>query len=306
MKIRDIIAVKPGCTLIAPFAGDGAKLLQLAQSIGVDSAMIFASDPDRMAFESLRRVFPPTNLPSGPASIDNLAVFSESASIVCLNPRSSCEVVAIQHATPWLTTGGILAMVCHSSSVEFFWSGVRQHLHQYFDDLSAMPLQDGSVVVFGVKRRHPQPSGQSPHHGANLIAPTRAYPAPLPYRKCSIARTAPTDDEIAESLSASPLTITAAKRLRRLPRPPLPIGPGHAALVLASGKLDGIVRHPGEQPHVVRGVTVKVPSVTSTIQVDNAGRSETITTTTERIELLIRTVDAEGNFRDFQPNGAKL
>jgi hypothetical protein len=102
-------------------------------------------------------------------------------------------------------------------------------------------------------------------------------------------------------LAASPLRA----RLRPppddpLPAPPLPLGAGHVALLLASGHLNGVVHPDGEPPHVVRGTSRKRAFVSDVAEAENPdGSTTTRTTISERIELVIRTVDHTGRIRTF-------
>jgi hypothetical protein len=91
-----------------------------------------------------------------------------------------------------------------------------------------------------------------------------------------------------------------------LPSPPLPLGIGHVALLLASGHLDGVVQPEGQQPHIVRGTSKKqsfISNVTETVNEDSS--TTTKTTISERIELVIRTVDHSGRIRTFTETDAK-
>lgn len=102
-------------------------------------------------------------------------------------------------------------------------------------------------------------------------------------------------------LTASPLRA----RLRPppddpLPSPPLPLGTGHVALLLASGHLNGVVQPDGQPPHVVRGTSRKRAFVADVTEAENPdGSTTTRTTISERIELVIRTVDHAGRICTF-------
>lgn len=91
-----------------------------------------------------------------------------------------------------------------------------------------------------------------------------------------------------------------------MPSPPLVLGVGHVALLLAGGHLDGVVCPDGQLPHVVRGLSRKrqfVADVTETVNPD--GSTTTKTTLSERIELVVRTVDLHGTLRTFTESDAK-
>jgi hypothetical protein len=108
-------------------------------------------------------------------------------------------------------------------------------------------------------------------------------------------------------LAHSPLRAhLAAPAAAGLPSPPLALGIGHVALLLASGHLDGVVHPEGRPPHVVRGTSRKreyVADVTDTVNAD--GSTTTKTTISERIELMVRTVDRSGDIRTFLESDAR-
>lgn len=91
-----------------------------------------------------------------------------------------------------------------------------------------------------------------------------------------------------------------------LPSPPLPLGIGHIALLLASGHLDGVVQPEAKPPHVVRGTSRKHSFVSDVTDTENDdGSTTTRTTISERIDLVIRTVDGSGNIRTFSDIDAR-
>ena len=112
----------------------------------------------------------------------------------------------------------------------------------------------------------------------------------------------PTDAELAAALAASPLR----RRLERpaaapLARPPLALGKGHVALLLASGHLDGVVRPADGGPaHVVRGTARKVEYVASTDETENEDGSTTVKTTLkQKVQIIVRAVGADGDIVTF-------
>lgn len=91
-----------------------------------------------------------------------------------------------------------------------------------------------------------------------------------------------------------------------VPAPPLPLGIGHVALLLASGHLDGTVHPDGKLPHVVRGTSQKHSFVSDVTDTENDdGSTTTRTTISERIDLVIRTVDCSGRIRTFSEADAR-
>jgi len=86
----------------------------------------------------------------------------------------------------------------------------------------------------------------------------------------------------------------------KLPSPPLPLGIGHVALLLASGHLNGIVEPEGMPGHVVRGTSRKRSFVSDVTETENTdGGITKRTTISEKIDLVIRIVDASGRIQTF-------
>src|SRR5207249_8985122 len=116
----------------------------------------------------------------------------------------------------------------------------------------------------------------------------------------------PTEPELQRLLAGSPLRshLTAPPAVP-LPSPPLPLGIGHVALLLAGGHLDGMVHPEGQRPHVVRGTSRKrayVSDVTETAEEDGSATKRT--TISERIDLVVRTVDHTGRMQTFADTDA--
>jgi len=109
----------------------------------------------------------------------------------------------------------------------------------------------------------------------------------------------PTEPELQRMLAQSPLrSHWTVPPDSFLPSPPLALGIGHVALLLASGHLDGVVHPDGKLPHVVRGTSRKREFVSDVTVTDNPdGSTTTKTTISERIELVVRTVDLTGGSR---------
>jgi hypothetical protein len=120
-------------------------------------------------------------------------------------------------------------------------------------------------------------------------------------------KTEPTEPELQRMLASSPLrSHLMAPPEATVPSPPLPLGIGHVALLLASGHLDGVVQPEGKLPHVVRGTSRKHSFISDVNDTENDdGSTTTRTTISERIDLVIRTVDCSGHIRTFSEIDAK-
>jgi hypothetical protein len=162
------------------------------------------------------------------------------------------------------------------------------------------------VIVFGHKCARPVADAwgsrgtnaweavQAPEHFAYLLPPGTG---PRFFQKVE-----PTEPELHHLLTHSPLRAhLTALPPAPLPSPPLALGVGHVALVLASGHLDGVVHPEGGSPHVVRGTSRKRAVVAGVAEEEEPdGSVTTRTTISERIDLVVRTVDRTGRMRTFR------
>jgi hypothetical protein len=72
------------------------------------------------------------------------------------------------------------------------------------------------------------------------------------------------------------------------------------------GHLDGIVHADGEPPHVVRDTSRKREYVSDITEIENSdGSTTTRTTVSERIDLVVRTVDRTGTIQTLMTTDAK-
>jgi hypothetical protein len=104
---------------------------------------------------------------------------------------------------------------------------------------------------------------------------------------------------VIEALERSPLNkLLQAPKPWALKSPPMQLGTEHLALLLASGYLDGLVQPEGEPPHVVRGTCRKTQVLAEETESD-LGKSEYSVRQvySERMDLIVRTVDTQGVMR---------
>ena len=79
----------------------------------------------------------------------------------------------------------------------------------------------------------------------------------------------------------------------QVPRPPLPLHSGHLGLLLAAGKLDGVVGE-GLDRHVVKGKVTKVVSKVEEYKGDVLEQREL-----DRYVVSIKVLDRNGNIREL-------
>jgi hypothetical protein len=303
------------CALLDPCAGEGAAVRQLAGLLGCPPALTFAVELDDRRTEALKAALPGARI-LAPASFFGCRATLNSFSFIWLNPPFDdaygghrVEGQFLRHATDWLMPGGVMALVC-PEDVANEYSDTRRHFTTYYQDCQIVPFPAahrpyGEVIVFGQKRRGAganRRGGAGTHSLESAQAPRGyAYPLPPSTGPRLFQKVEPTEPELRRLLAGSPLRAhLLAPPEAPLPSPPLALGVGHVALLLAGGHLDGVVCPAGEPPHVVRGTSRKSEFVSDVAEAVNPdGSTTTRTTISERIDLVVRTVDPTGTIRTF-------
>ena len=275
--------------------------------------MTFAIELDDGRAEALRAALPEARV-LAPADFFGCRASFHSFSFVWLNPPFDfaygghrMEDQFLRTATDWLLPGGVMALVCPEDVVDDY-SDARRHFTTYYENCSIVPFPEGhrpfnEVVVFGHKRSRPEIGRQG--YGRETSWESVVAPKDFRYRippgngPRTFQKVEPTEAELRRMLAQSPLRshLTAPPE-DHPPSPPLALGVGHVALLLAGGHLDGVVESAGRRPQVVRGTSRKrafVSEVTDTTNPD--GSVTTRTTVSERIDLMVRTVDLSGTIR---------
>ena len=305
--------------ILDPCAGEGVAIRHLGDLLGCPQAMTFAIELDEGRAETLKAILPEARV-LAPASFFGCRATVNSFSFIWLNPPFDyaygghrVEDQFLQTATNWLMPGGVMALVCPEGVADEY-SDARRHFLTYYEKCTIVPFPENhrpfnEVIVFGHKRTRPRvdPRGSSHTSWESVQAPEDFdYLIPSGVGPRAFQKLEPTEQELQRMLANSPLRshLTAPAQVP-LPSPPLALGIGHVALLLASGHLDGVVHPQGKPPHVVRGTSRKrefVSDVTETVNPD--GSTTTRTTISERIDLTVRTVDLTGKLRTFMDTDA--
>jgi hypothetical protein len=308
-------------TILDPCAGQGAAIRQLGEVLGCPPAMTYAIEVDDSRAVAVHAALPGAHV-LAPASCFGCRISPNSYSLIWLNPPfddgyggQRVEAQFLRTATDWLMPGGVMALVC-PGAVAAEYSDVRRHFTTYYEHCRIVPFPEGyrpfhEVVVFGHKRTRPQ----GEENGAlgrqaweAVAAPTHfGYQLPSGNGPKVFQKVEPTEPELQRLLANSPLrTHLTMPPEAPLPSPPLALGLGHVALLLASGHLNGVVHPDGKSPHVVRGTARKHAFVADVTETDNAdGSTTTRTTISERIELVVRTVDRTGRIQTYSEADAQ-
>lgn len=306
--------------ILDPCAGEGEAIDVLARTMGVPGEKVYAIELERERCATTR-----ARLEGIGAHVMEVCSFFEakvsagSLATMFVNPPfddnvhgGRVEVDFLIRSTSLLVAGGVLCLVVPEHVAENWYQPIPMHLVEHYEQLAVLTFPEeyrpfNEVVIIGIKRRHHVPVADDAwekevHHGAlaecllKWTGPDKEV-APKTFEKGGL-----TEEELLEALAVSPLwKMTDLPDARRTPRPPLPLSRGHLALMLASGQLDGIVAPPDDEPHIVRGVALKVPCPADvTEEVQESGAIKTTTVIRERIQLVVRAVGKDGIIRTFE------
>ena len=304
--------------ILDPCAGEGAAIRQLAELLGCPPERTFAIELDESRAEKVRATLPGATV-LAPASFFGCRASLYSFSFVWLNPPFDhsygghrMEDQFLLTTTEWLMPGGVMALVCPEDVVDEY-SDVRRHFASHYENCRIVPFPKehrryDEVIVFGCKRARRRGDEDSRSSWDSVQAPRGfLYRIPTGAGPRTFQKVEPTELEFQRMLARSPLrSHLTAPPVASVPAPPLPLSIGHIALLLASGHLDGLVQPPGQSQHVVRGTSRKqqfVSDVTETEEDD--GSTTQRTTISERIELVVRTVDRNGQIQTFMDTEAR-
>jgi hypothetical protein len=300
-------------SILDPCAGEGAALRQLGERLGCQQEMLFAIELDDGRAEKVHTTLPDAHV-LAPASFFGCRASRNSFSLIWLNPPFDdaygghrVEDQFLRTATEWLLPGGVMALVC-PEAVAGEYSETRRHFAIYYENCRIVPFPEqhrpfNEVIAFGQKcvrprgRERESLSWEAAQAPKGFVYSIPAGPGPRIFQKIE-----PTEPELQYLLAHSPLhtQLTMPPEIP-LPSPPLTLGIGHVALLLASGQLDGIVQPEGQAPHVVRGTSRKREYVSDVTETENPdGSTTTKTTLSEKIELIVRTVDLTGHLQTLQ------
>jgi hypothetical protein len=305
------------CAILDPCAGEGAALRQLVDRLKCPPNMTFGIELDDGRAGQLRATLPEAHL-LAPASFFGCHASMNSFSLVWLNPPFDysygghrMEDRFLLTATDWLMPGGVMALVCPEDVIGEYTDS-RRHFASYFENCRVVPFPErcrrfNEVIVFGQKRLRLRAEPDASSDWESVQAPPGLiYPIPPGAGPRIFRKIEPTEPELQRMLAGSPLRAHLTARVEAaLPAPPLALGVGHVALLLASGHLDGVVQPAGKEPHVVRGSSRKRTFVANVTETENPdGSTTTKTTLSERIDLVVRVVDLTGRIRSFMDTEA--
>lgn len=305
--------------ILDPCAGTGEAIAQLGEALGCPKDFVHAIELDDSRAEAVHARLAGANV-QAPADFFGCRASFDSFSFIWLNPPfdhsyggNRVESQFLWRATEWLMPGGVMALVCSEHIIEDF-SDASRHFTRYYENVTIVPFPEAhrpfkEVIVFAHKRQRPNAEQSNDWKPWESVLAPRGFHYHIPLGRCPrlFQKVEPTEPELQRMLAGSPLRSRLnSPPQTAVPAPPLPLGIGHVALLLASGHLDGIVHPEGKPPHVVRGTSRKHAFVSDVTDIENSdGSISTRTTISERIDLVIRTVDCAGKIRTFSETDAK-
>jgi len=186
------------------------------------------------------------------------------------------ERAFLRMTVPYLIPGGVLVYLIPQNRLD---KPIARLLASRFERINVFRFPDpeygdfGQIVVFGIKKANNTLDEQEASRLQNVpkmeLPPLSdnaeiRYPVP-PSGPLTLFRSTLIDpEELEKHMAQSPLwkrfAVLTTQSEIRIPRPPLPLHSGHLGLLLAAGKLDGVVGT-GEDTHLVKGNVRKITSV---------------------------------------------
>lgn len=296
--------VHPLAIFLDPCAGAGDAIVALAENTGLFTERVYAVELETTRGELLKQSLGEENVL---APCDYLSAdISEGPSLVYLNPPFDDEMGGgvrveqrfLEQALANAKPGCFFVIVVPERTARQY--EFRRTITTYLDGSCIEPFPEScrvfnEVVIYGRRTEHPievyanidRPmEGQRFHVGEGN--------KPKRFRKTEM-----TDQELEKYLDAERPSMLRSETMltQQHKRPPLELGTGHLALLLASGHLDGLVSKPGHEPHVVRGTARKEEYVVSREKEPHGNGAKVTETRAERIVLSIRFIDRKGVIR---------
>lgn len=272
-------------TVFDPCCGEGIALQQLAE--GTPAITYGVELDEHRAEESRKRLAHVLG-----CGIEQTRIAHRSCSLLFLNPpyddaqiedtvngkTERQEKIFLRSCIPYLVPGGVLVYIIPQNRLD---KGIAKILANSFTRLSVYRFADPDyaafrqIVIFGVRRERnslDEREARRLQNVPNVSLPLLTeqgdadYIVP-PSGPIRFFRSTVIDpQELEKQIKQSPLwrrlhAMTTGAHVQ-MPRPPLPLHAGHLGLLLAAGKLDGLVGS-GNDRHVVKG---KVRKTTTKVQ----------------------------------------
>jgi hypothetical protein len=219
------------------------------------------------------------------------------------------ERAFLRMTVPYLIPGGVLVYIIPQNrlnkSIARLLASRFEHIQVFrFPDLEYADFRQ--IVVFGVRKTDNGLDEQEASRLQNVpkveLSPLSdkaeiQYPVPTSSPLTLFRSTLIDPEELQKHMVQSPLwkrfAVLTTRSEIHIPRPPLPLHSGHLGLLLASGKLDGIVGA-GDDTHVVKGRVRKITSVHQELKGEVLEEREL-----DRYVVSIKILDRNGEIREL-------
>jgi len=299
-----------------PCCGEGNALASLVT--GTDSITYGVELDHQRAEESKSRLH--NVLCCG---IEETRIQHRSCSLLLLNPpydeltleeeadtkSERQERAFLRMTVPYLIPGGALVYIIPQNRLD---KSIARLLASRFERISVFRFPDSEyadfrqIIVFGVRKNDNTldeqeasrlqivPKMELPPLPDNALI---QYPVPASPPLSLFRSTLIDPEELEKHMAQSPLwkrfsALTTQSEVR-IPRPPLPLHSGHLGLLLAAGKLDGIVGT-GEDMHLVKGNVRKITTVLQEMKGEVLEEREL-----DRYVVSIKILDRHGEIREL-------
>jgi len=315
--IRTYLFFPPGqFSSLDPCCGEGDALAGLCAGT---SAITYGVELDHQrAEESKSRLLNVLR-----CGIEETRIQHRSCSLLLLNPpydeltleeesntkTERQERAFLRMTVPYLIPGGVLVYIIPQNRLD---KTIARLLASRFERIHLFRFPDREyadfrqIVVFGVRKNDNTLDEQealklqnTPKVDLALLSDNAQIHYPVPASgPLTLFRSILIDpEELEKHMAQSALwkrfaALTTRSELR-IPRPPLPLHSGHLGLLLAAGKLDGIIGT-GEDSHLVKGSVRKITSVLQEIKGEVLEEREL-----DRYVVSIKILNQHGEIREL-------
>jgi tRNA1(Val) A37 N6-methylase TrmN6 len=299
-----------------PCCGEGIALEQL---VGSSQAITYGVELDHQrAEESKTRLHHVLR-----CGIEETRIQHRSCSLLLLNPpydeltleeesntkTERQERAFLRMTVPYLTPGGVLVYIIPQNRLD---KAIARLLASRFEGIRVFRFPDPEygdfrqIVVFGIRKTGTMLDEREALRLQRMqkmdLAPLTDnakvhYPVPMSNPITLFRSTMIDPTELEKHMAQSALwkrfaALTTRTEIR-MPRPPLPLHSGHLGLLLAAGKLDGIVGT-GNEKHLVKGSVRKITTVIQEVKGEVLEEREL-----DRYVVSIKVLNQYGDIREL-------
>lgn len=312
-RLREMLDLPDDVQALDPCCGTGAALRRVLGTKGTAYGIEIELDRARDAAKNLDRVLC--------CAAQESRLSNGAFGLVLLNPpydssagEGRLESAFLRRAVDWLADGGVLVYIIKRAMFE---GQIAHRLATFFTDFQHWRFPDpyfaGPELSYGqtvlvCRRRSGFTGGKADTAVAIGLMRDELQPLTPPAAKITVpAGHAPGIFLSGVITSEAAAELFASSKIRRVPpvrshmggRSPLPLRSGHVAMMLASGRIDGVYRSVGELPiHVAKGTVRRSEREDKFVQYGENDRPTVTIRRTEGFEVTIRTATQDGVIHD--------